>query len=108
MMHKNITKMKIKEISVSYSESVNTGNFENVKWNITKVVEVQESDDESKVTEELTNNVYKTVKNLVNFTKLKKITMSSAPNKKGVVKKVNVNDVEDYELENRKHENKIS
>ena len=30
--------MKIKEISVSYSESVNTGNFENVKWDITKIL----------------------------------------------------------------------
>jgi hypothetical protein len=97
--------MKIKEISVSYSEAINTGNFENVKWNITKVAELQEGDDAEQCKEELTNSVYSDMQKLVKFTKLKKIALSSMADKKGKITKAPIY-VEDLEKANREMENK--
>ena len=97
--------MKIKEISVSHSESVNTGNFESVKWNITKVAELQDGDDPDQCKEELTNSVYSDMQKLVKFTKLKKIALSSMADKKGKITKAPIH-TEDLEKANREMQNK--
>ena len=57
--------MKIKEISISYSESVNTGNFESVKWNITKVAELQDGDNPDDVRAELVKQVHDYAQKLI-------------------------------------------
>ena len=105
-MHKNIIEMKIKEISVSYSQSINTGNFESVKWNITKVAELQDGDNHDKCQRELAKQVHDYANELVKFTKLKKIALTSMPNKKGKTTQAPL-EMEDLEQANREMQNKL-
>lgn len=98
--------MKVKEISISYSVSINTGNFESEKWNVTQVVELQEGENYEDVRSNLAKDVHSYAQKLKNITKTKNKIFSSLPNKKGVTKKV-YTPQEDLELENRKHAQKI-
>lgn len=98
--------MKVKEISISYSVSINTGNFESEKWNVTQVVEVQEGENYEDVRSNLAKDVHSYAQKLKTITKTKNKIFSSLPNKKGTTKKVYVPQ-EDLELENRKHAQKI-
>ena len=99
--------MKIKEISVSYSEAINTGNFENVKWNITKVAELQEGDNPDECQRELAKQVHEYAQELVKFTKLKKLALTSMPNKKGKTTKAPLQ-MEDLEQVNREMKYKLN
>ena len=98
--------MKIKEISVSYSQSINTGNFESVKWNITKVAELQDGDDHNECQRQLAKQVHGYANELVKFTKLKKIALTSMPNKKGKTTQAPLH-MEDLEKSNREMQNKL-
>lgn len=93
--------MKIKEISISYSESVNTGNFESVKWNITKVAELQDGDNPDDVQAELVKQVHDYAQKLIKRSKALRV-MKSVPDKKGKTHKVPFVEIEDLEKENRK------
>ena len=98
--------MKIKEISISYSVSINTGNFESEKWNVTQVAELQEGENYEDVRSNLAKDVHTYAQKLKTITKANNKIFSSLPNKKGTTKKVYVPQ-EDLELENRKHAQKI-
>lgn len=93
--------MKIKEISISYSESVNTGNFESVKWNITKVAELQDGDNPDDVRAELVKQVHDYAQKLIKRSKALRV-MKSMPTKKGKTHQVPFVELEDLEKENRK------
>jgi hypothetical protein len=99
-------KMKVKEISISYSVSINTGNFESEKWNVTQVAELQEGENYEDVRSLLAKDVHTYAQKLKSITQNKNKIFSSLPSKKGVVKKVDLSQ-EDLELENRKHANSI-
>ena len=106
-MHKNIIEMKIKEISISYSESVNTGNFESVKWNITKVAELQDGDNPDDVQTELVKQVHDYAQKLIKRSTALRV-MTSMPTKKGKTHKVPIVEIEDLEKENRKHKQALN
>ena len=106
MTHKNITEMKIKEISISYSVSINTGNFESEKWNVTQVAELQKGENYEDIRSLLAKDVHTYAQKLKSITQTKNKIFSSLPSKKGIVKKVDLSQ-EDLELENRKHANSI-
>jgi hypothetical protein len=105
-MHKNIIEMKIKEISISYSVAINTGNFESEKWNVTQVAELQDGENYEDIRSHLAKDVHTYAQKLKAITKTKSKIFSSLPSKKNIVKKVDLLQ-EDYELENRKHAEKI-
>lgn len=104
-MHKSITEMKIKEISISYSVSINTGNFESEKWNVTQVAELQDGDNHEDIRSKLAKDVHTYANKLKGITQNKNKIFSSLPSKKGVVKKVKTpfieHELEDLEREQR-------
>ena len=97
--------MKIKEISISYSVSINTGNFESEKWNVTQVAELQDGDNHEDIRSKLAKDVHTYANKLKGITQNKNKIFSSLPSKKGVVKKVRTpfveHEFEDLEREQR-------